>query len=256
MLSNKNTETNITSSSSFIIHVDESSEELDEFENESDRKLFIKKTLSIFLSSIILTFSSCLLFNLNETCKQFATSHIGQYFYLGAFIGTLITSFPVLCCCPQLYSKFPYNFIIYILFVICLSYSLSISTILISSKILIFSIAITTFNTIALTSYAVLTNTDFTQYEHIYIIAIISFCFCLSFNLFFYNLFLEILISTFAAILFNLFIVYDMQMIVGKKHISIKFKKNEYILAAMCLYLDVINLFLYVIQCLLLTEET
>lgn len=252
MISNSNYNQNIPASGTFIIHIDE---DVDEFETINDRKLFIKKTLSTFLSSIILTFTCCLLFNLNDNFKNFALSNFGQYFYVGSFLGFLITSFPILCCCPQLYTKFPYNFIIYCLFILCLSYILSVSTIFISSKILLFSITITTFNTLALTSYAVLTDTDFTNYEHVFIIGIISFCFLLLFNLFFNNQFIEILVATCGAILFNLFIVYDMQMIVGKKHINIKFKKNEYILAAMSLYLDVINLFLYIIQCLSLSEE-
>ena len=37
-------------------------------------------------------------------------------------------------------------------------------------------------------------------------------------------------------------------MIVGGKHIKYKFDENDYVLAALCLYLDIINIFLYLIQ--------
>jgi FtsH-binding integral membrane protein len=44
-------------------------------------------------------------------------------------------------------------------------------------------------------------------------------------------------------------------MILGQKHIKYKYSIDDYILAAMSLYLDVINMFLYIIQFLTLTSS-
>ncbi|KAL7633843.1 UNVERIFIED_CONTAM: hypothetical protein RMT77_015799 [Armadillidium vulgare] len=57
-------------------------------------------------------------------------------------------------------------------------------------------------------------------------------------NLFFVSKIIELLISGATAILFSLFIVYDTHLI-----IIMKFSTDKYILAAINLYLDIINLF-------------
>ena len=53
---------------------------------------------------------------------------------------------------------------------------------------------------------------------------------------------------------YSFFLIHDTQMIVGGKHRRFQFDKDSYILAAISLYLDIINLFLYIIQ--ILNEES
>ena len=50
--------------------------------------------------------------------------------------------------------------------------------------------------------------------------------------------------------LFSFYIVYDTQLIVGGKHRKIMFHIDDYVLAAVSLYLDVINLFLMILRLL------
>ncbi len=51
-----------------------------------------------------------------------------------------------------------------------------------------------------------------------------------------------------AAGLFSLFIVYDTQQIIGGKHHSHKFEIDEYVFAALTLYIDIIQLFLQLLK--------
>merc|ERR1712150_68117 len=49
------------------------------------------------------------------------------------------------------------------------------------------------------------------------------------------------------AILFSFYIVYDTQLIVGGKH-EHQFGIDDYVFAALNIYLDIINLFIYLLQ--------
>ena len=49
------------------------------------------------------------------------------------------------------------------------------------------------------------------------------------------------------ALIFSLYIVYDTQLMMGGKH-KYALSPEEYIFAALNIYLDVINLFLYILM--------
>ena len=49
------------------------------------------------------------------------------------------------------------------------------------------------------------------------------------------------------ALVFSLYIVYDTQLMMGGKH-KYSLSPEEYVFAALSLYLDIINLFLYILM--------
>ena len=49
------------------------------------------------------------------------------------------------------------------------------------------------------------------------------------------------------ALIFSLYIVYDTQLMMGGKH-KYSLSPEEYVFAALSLYLDIINLFLYILM--------
>ena len=53
--------------------------------------------------------------------------------------------------------------------------------------------------------------------------------------------------NTFALLLFATYIIYDTQLIVGNKT-SIRYSTDDYILASMNLYLDIINIFIRILS--------
>jgi FtsH-binding integral membrane protein len=44
----------------------------------------------------------------------------------------------------------------------------------------------------------------------------------------------------------GLYIIYDTQLIIGKK--ANKFSIDDYVFAAMCIYIDIVRLFLYILR--------
>ena len=59
-----------------------------------------------------------------------------------------------------------------------------------------------------------------------------------------------LLYSVLGVILFSVYLVFDTQMIMGGDNKRYQFDEDSYILAALVLYMDIINIFLYVLQIL------
>lgn len=226
----------------------------DQFEDKRLRKKFVRKTLFTFSLSLFTTLGFCIGFKNLPNANNFIKSEIGEALYILSVSTTFLTMFVCLCC-EDLLRKSPSKYIIYSLFVLAVSYSLGITSLYIRGDILYISIIITTGTTTSLILYSFIATTDFTEY-YTYVVAIFM---CLIFigivNIFFNNTIIQVIISGGGALVFACFIIFDMQMFLGQKHIKYKYSIDDFILAAMSLYLDVINMFLYIIQFLTLTSS-
>ena len=226
----------------------------DQFEDKRLRKKFVRKTLFTFSLSLFTTLSFCIGFKNLPNTNNFIKSELGEALYILSLSTTFLTMFVCLCC-EDLLRKSPSKYIIYSLFVLAVSYSLGITSLYIRGDILYISIIITTGTTTSLILYSFIATTDFTEY-YTYVVAIfMSLIFIGIVNIFFNNTIIQVIISGGGALVFACFIVFDMQMILGQKHIKYKYSIDDFILAAMSLYLDVINMFLYIIQFLTLTSS-
>jgi FtsH-binding integral membrane protein len=226
----------------------------DQFEDKKLRKKFVRKTLFTFSLSLFTTLGFCIGFKNIPTIDTFVKSELGEALYILSVSTTFLTMFVCLCC-EDLLLKTPSKYIIYSLFVLAVSYSLGISSLYIKGDVLYISIIITTGTTTSLILYSFIATTDFTEY-YTYLVAIFFSLILIGIvNIFFNNTIIQIIISGGGALVFACFIVFDMQMILGQKHIKYKYSIDDFILAAMSLYLDVINMFLYIIQFLTLTSS-
>jgi protein lifeguard len=163
-------------------------------------------------------------------------------------IGTEIA----LICVRPLARKVPINFILLAIFTFAESYMVSyISSYYAAdnSDTVIMAGAGTVLITLACTLYACTTKTDFTMMGgmiwclsmSLMMLALFSWIF--AFNNFMYNA-----ITALCIFLFGIFLIYDTQLIVGKgKH---KLSLDDYIVGAMIIYLDIITIFLYLLQLL------
>ena len=222
------------------------------FEDKKERRKFIRKTFGFFLLSILSTFGSCLSFKYISNSINFAKSEVGQALTIISLVSTLITMF-ITMCCDNLLRKSPIKYIIYTLFTFGISWSVGISIIYVKSNILITAILITTGTTTTLTLYSLITPSDFTGYTEYYIIGLVTIILTGTINIFLQNSVLQLLIAGFGCLLFSFIIIYDVQMIVAQKHIKYKFSLDDSVLAAMSLYIDTVNLFIYILDFLTLT---
>ena len=144
----------------------------------------------------------------------------------------------------------PTNYILLGVFTFCVSWIVGVRCMFVRNPIIVVEAAcLTAAVVIALTIYAIRTKTDFTMCGGtLYIMFMVLF----TATLFacFFGPSMHLAISCLGVILFSFYLVYDTQMIVGGKHRQLQFDKDCYILAAVIIYLDVINLFLYILAIL------
>ncbi len=58
----------------------------------------------------------------------------------------------------------------------------------------------------------------------------------------------QLLISAGGALLFSVYLVFDIQLLLGSAQHAASLSPDEYVFGALSIYLDIINLFLYVLR--------
>ena len=161
---------------------------------------------------------------------------------------TYIASICALACCG-FDRKVPVNYVLLGIFTFDVSYIVGLTCLRYDPVIVTEAAFLTASVVIAITIYAITTKTDFTVCGPILFIIGILFLsmsllgICFGFN---NNLFM----STFGVFLFSFYLLFDTQMIIGGKNRKYKIGPDSYILASVALYLDIINLFLYILRLL------
>lgn len=225
-------------------------EPFDCFENRLERKKFIRKTFGYFLLSMLCTFSTCIILNYSYSAKLFINSTIGQVI-TSTSQWCLFFIFCAILCFNDIFRHYVWKYIMYLLLTFGISWTLGLTTTYLPNQILLSSIFITTGVTIGLTTYSLVTEMDFTKYIEYYFVFVLTVFLMSIVSVILDSSALHIFIAGSGSLLFSFFIITDIQLIVGQKHIRYKFNLNDSILAAMNLYLDVINLFLYIIDCMI-----
>mmetsp|Transcript_12541 Transcript_12541/g.9108 ORF Transcript_12541/g.9108 Transcript_12541/m.9108 type:complete len:150 (+) Transcript_12541:364-813(+) len=148
-------------------------------------------------------------------------------------------------CFKSVGRSVPLNYILLFVFTACEAYSVMYICAAIGDGSLVATAAFLTAGIVlALTIYAVTTKRDFTlcggfiaiMSAAFLMVVIVGFFFGPSFHLF---------ICVLGVIIFGLYLVYDTQSICGGRNEEIK--TDDYIIAAMTLYLDIINIFIYIL---------
>ncbi len=96
--------------------------------------------------------------------------------------------------------------------------------------------------------YAIFTPTDFTIKWGIIIVLLIAMLMLGIFSIFMWSPFLTNLYCSLGVIVFGIYLVIDTQMIVGGRRLELSM--DDYVVGALILYIDIIQIFLYLLQLL------
>lgn len=220
------------------------------FEDKVIRTGFIRKVYSLLSFQLLLTFLICLFVNLYEAAHNFMVSEIGIALY-GLSLAGIVMLLVIMCCNPNCLKRYPYNYIYLSLFTVFITYLLALATVYYDTKFLILGVGITVSLTISLTLFACQTKYDFTGCGPYLLCFLWGLILIGIINCFLENSILLTIQAGIGAIVFSFYIVYDTQLIVGGKHKQYRFSVDDYVLATLSLYLDIINLFIYILQILL-----
>lgn len=102
----------------------------------------------------------------------------------------------------------------------------------------------------ALAAYAMHTKTDYTAKGGMLVTALVALILTGFVAAFTHSKGLDALIAGGGALLFGFYIVFDVQLLVGGHHTRFQLSPDDYVAGAIALYLDIINLFIYILRLL------
>ncbi|XP_055540041.1 protein lifeguard 1-like isoform X2 [Wyeomyia smithii] len=237
--------TNTMSSSNYGAYDPENqSDKQFDFGEQSIRRGFIRKVYAFLTTQLSVTLGFIALFLYHSPTKLWAQQHPQMlWIALGVMFVTLLS----MACCSSVRRKAPMNFIFLSLFTCAESFLLGITTARFSSQEVLLAVGITAAVCLGLTLFAFQTKWDFTVMGGILFVAIIILLLFGLIAIFFPGKTITIVYASLGALLFSVYLVYDTQLMMGGEH-KYSISPEEYVFAALSLYLDIINLFVYILS--------
>ncbi|XP_052894610.1 protein lifeguard 1-like [Anopheles moucheti] len=215
-----------------------------DFNDQTIRRGFIRKVYAILTLQLSITFVFVAFVTNHNPTKLWVRQHPGMFWV--AFIvmfGTLIA----ISCCGELRRKAPANFMFLGLFTFAESFLVSMVAASYSSQEVMIAFGITAAVCLGLTLFAFQTKWDFTMMGGILFTAVLVLFLFGLIAMFIPGKTIQLIYSSLGALLFSFYLVYDTQIMMGGNH-KFSISPEEYVFAALCLYLDVINIFLHILS--------
>lgn len=215
------------------------------------RNGFVVKVYSILTVQLAITFAIALFIRTMVTPEQLQRYYV--LFQLSNVV-TLGTTIGVICCCQQCARTFPTNYLFLLVITVGWSITTGFVTVMYTSASLLVLVGVTSLIFLSFTAFACITKSDFTgmgPYLFGALMALIIFGLFMFASEMFFGLHSPLAQKIYAGVgvlLFTLFIVFDTQMIVGGRHKRHQFEVDDYVFAALNLYLDILNIFLFILD--------
>ncbi|XP_068235098.1 protein lifeguard 1-like [Palaemon carinicauda] len=213
------------------------------FSEQAIRKGFIRKVYGILFIQLLITFGIVAIFTFVKEVKDYAIRTPALFW---AAFGITFAMIIILSCCGEIRRKSPHNYIALFLFTLSEAYLLGTASATFDTISVSVAIVVTLVVVLALTIFAFQTKYDFTLKGGLLMALLFSFIMFGMFAAIFQSHILDMLYASLGALIFSAYIVFDTQLIVGGKH-RVAISPEEYVFAALNLYLDVVNLFLYIL---------
>lgn len=217
-------------------------------EEVSDRMKFVRKVYSILALQLSLTASFIAYVQYSDSMKLFMIQNIALT--IVACVGSIGLMCAIICCFGR---QHPTNLILLGLFTVCEAYMIAGITIRYTPNVVAMAGLVTALVTISLTVYAYRTKVEievfgalaFVVYIAMLPIAIIGF-------FVFPGHFLYTVYNVLGVLLYSLFLIIDTKMICDKGNgmggARYSVSLDDYVIGALMLYLDIVMLFVYILQ--------
>lgn len=170
-----------------------------------------------------------------------------EYLFYIALVVSIVSLYS-LACYPELARSVPLNFILLAVFTITEGYVLATFTTMFKPMSVLSAAVITTAIVIGLTAYAFYTSTDFTYGGGMLFMLGMGLIAASLLGIFFESKTYDLIISLGFALLFGIYLIYDTQLIIGGEGRAASYSIDDYVLAAVNLYLDIINMFIEILK--------
>jgi FtsH-binding integral membrane protein len=213
---------------------------------ETIRIGFIRKVYGIIALQLIITFFCCILTFFKSVSEFMISNNYLIFICLIIQIALIIImGCSGLCSSKNLFKIFPYNYIFLILFTLSMGYIVATLCAVVDKTIVLSAIAMTLGITAALTLYAIKTENKF-NLMHAFLFTFITMISELLLFFFFFNYQFYVTFELFVGlIIYCAYLIFDTQMIIDK--FGNGYEIDDYIIAALNVYLDIIQIFIRIL---------
>ncbi|XP_036395894.1 protein lifeguard 3-like [Megalops cyprinoides] len=217
------------------------------WDSMSVRHAFVRKVYLILASQLFVTVAIVAVFTFVRQVNLFVIRNPGVYW---ASYAVYLVTYIVLACCKGPRRRFPWNVILLSIFTLAMSYMTGTIASYYSTKAVFLALGITMIVCILVTIFCFQTKVDITKCTGllcilgmVFIVTGIITAVVLAFK---YVPWLQMVYAAIGAIVFTLFLVYHTQLLIGNRKHAIS--PEEYVYAALSIYVDIIQIFLFVLQ--------
>jgi len=182
----------------------------------------------------------------NKLCTMRFNMQYQWILYVG-MAASFILIIPM-ACIRSLRLSFPINFLLLASFTVAEGVTLGMVSMRYDAEAVLLAAGLTTAIVFTLTIFAFQTKIDFTMMGGMLLCVLVVFCLFSLIAIFIpQSRTLHMVMGAVGALIFSVYLVYDTQMMMGGDH-KYSISPEEYIFAALAIYLDVVNIFMYILR--------
>ena len=210
---------------------------------------FIRKVYAILAIQLVITASAIFAVQYSESARDYATNSPGLA--ITCCIVSIATMCMIICCFGR---KAPLNYILLLLFTGCEAYMVAGLTAQYDRHTVLMAGTTTALVTVSLTIYAMTTKTDISVFMAAVFVLYLAMMPMMMLSIFCWNIpGMYIFYNVIGLIFYSLYLIIDTIMIcksaeMQKKHGYSMFTYDDYIIGALQLYLDIVMIFIYLLQ--------
>ncbi|KAM9309267.1 glutamate receptor, ionotropic, N-methyl D-aspartate-associated protein 1b (glutamate binding) [Pholidichthys leucotaenia] len=211
-------------------------------DNKTIRRAFIRKVFLVLAAQLVVTFAFVAVFTFVDQAKQFVIAN--RWTYLASY-GVFFVSVCVISCCGNIRRRHPWNLVALSILTLSLSYMVGMIASFHQTESVIMAVGITSIVCITVVIFSLQTKYDFTSCYGVLFVCLIVLIIFGFLCIFVRDRILDCVYAGLGALLFTCFLAVDTQLLLGNKELALS--PEEYVFAALNLYTDIINIFLYIL---------
>lgn len=211
-------------------------------DNKSIRRAFVRKVFLVLSAQLTVTFAFVAVFTFVDEVKRFV--EVNMWTYLVSY-AVFFVSVCAISCCGNLRRQHPWNLIALSVLTLSMSYMVGMIASFHDTESVVMAVGITAFVCFTVVLFSLQTKCDFTSCHGVLFVCLMVLIVFGLLCIFIRNKILHIVYAGLGALLFTCFLAVDTQLLLGNKELALS--PEEYVFAALNLYTDIINIFLYIL---------
>ncbi|XP_043662409.1 protein lifeguard 1 [Drosophila teissieri] len=213
------------------------------FENARSRRIFISKVLMIVAVNLLITtlIMTSVVFNMGA--RRFLQKH----WYIGVIgIGVIALISFVVCFCPFVFQKFPCNYILLLIYVLAHAAVVCCAAVRYHPRLVFIALGSCAGIVVLLCLFARFAPCDFTGcWIFVFVFSLVVMIMGIV-AIFIPSV--RIAYASLGVLMFCMYVVINIQMVIGGRTHQNEYDEEDYIIAAMSLYSDFVFLFLFLLD--------